>query len=129
MDHVDIGLSWRHHRIDIGLLLNDKINNYRSINGHSSLHCGGDIAGAQHLESSDAISISEFHVIGAGDTHLGVVALVEKLLPLAYHPQIAVVEDSHLDRQAQVSNGCQFLDVHLDATIASNNPDRLIGPP
>src|SRR6202034_910708 len=49
---------------------------------------------------------------------LGVVALVEQLLPLPHHAEIFVVDDDHLHGKAKTVDCSQFLDVHLKSTIA-----------
>src|SRR6266566_431194 len=48
---------------------------------------------------------------------------MEELLPLAHHAQVAIVHDSYFDGNAVGLQGGQFLNVHLDAAIASNYPD------
>ena len=73
-----------------------------------------------------SIGIGEFHIIGASDGCLRIVARVEKLLPLAHHAQIAIVHNGHFDGDALLLQGRQFLNVHLNTTIARHYPDGSI---
>ena len=60
--------------------------------------------------------------------HLAQAIVVEKRLPLAHHPEIAVVHDNDLDGQRVIGDGCQFGNRHLEAAIADNGKHELVGP-
>ena len=59
---------------------------------------------------------------------LAVALVVEHLLPLADHAEIAVVEQRDLDRDALDRGGDELLGGHLEATVAVDGPHRLVGP-
>src|SRR5260221_14637170 len=62
-------------------------------------------------------------MVRSANRRLGVVARVEELLPLAHHAQVAIVHDCDFNGEALLFQGGQFLDIHLDTTIASYDPD------
>src|SRR5215203_1714366 len=76
--------------------------------------------------SREAVSGGEPFVVRARYWRLGVAAVVEELLPLADHPEVAVVQDGDLYVQAELPDGGELLDVHLDAAVAGDDPDRLV---
>src|SRR5689334_12100646 len=53
--------------------------------------------------------------------------VIEERLPLAYHPEIAVVHDDDLDREALAGKGGQFGNGHLETAIPDNCKDQLAG--
>ena len=57
----------------------------------------------------------------------GCICRPEKLLPLADHPQIAVVHDEHLDRDLVLRAGRKLLRVHLHRAIARDTAHQAIG--
>src|SRR5699024_11414353 len=54
---------------------------------------------------------------------IGVVALVEQGLPLTHHAQVAVINNSELNRDTFQSCGSKLLVGHLETAIAVNCPD------
>ena len=61
-------------------------------------------------------------------SHGAEAVVVEQLLPLADHAQIAVVHDDDLDRQAVAGDGGEFRDRHLETAIAADGEDQFVGP-
>ena len=45
------------------------------------------------------------------------------MLPLAHHTQVAVIHDRYFNGETFLFQGGQFLDIHLDASIACHYPD------
>ena len=61
------------------------------------------------------------------EVDLRVALLVEHLLPLADHAEVGVVEDGDLDRDAFGTGRDQLLRGHLEAAVAVDGPDHLVG--
>ncbi len=57
----------------------------------------------------------------------GEAVVVEEFLPLADHPEVAIVHDDELDVEAVIGEGGEFRDGHLEAAVAADGEDRLIG--
>ena len=57
-----------------------------------------------------------------------VVARVDDLLPLADHPELLVVEQRDLDRDAVLDEGHQLLERHLEAAVAGDRPGLAVRP-
>ena len=55
----------------------------------------------------DAVRIGQLDEVGADERRGFVVALVEELLPLAHHAEIAVVDDGDVDLQLFLHDGGQ----------------------
>ena len=67
------------------------------------------------------VSLGNLHEIRIiTQIRLGIVALVEQLLPLPHHAQIFVVHDHQLDGQSKPVYGGQFLNIHLESAVAGN---------
>src|ERR671917_131624 len=79
-----------------------------------------------HAHAAQAVRSGELLVVGTRYRRLRVAAVVEELLPLAHHAEIAVVEDGHFDVQPEIPDGSEFLEVHLDAAVAGHYPHRLV---
>src|SRR5215213_6700136 len=77
--------------------------------------------------SREAVSGGEPFVVRARYWRLGVAAVVEELLPLADHPEVAVVQDGDLYVQPELLYCGELLDVHLDAAVAGDDPDGVFG--
>ena len=54
--------------------------------------------------------------------------VVDELLPLAHHAQVAVVDDRHLHRQALLHRRHQLLDGHQQRAVAGDAHHGLAGP-
>ena len=57
---------------------------------------------------------------------VGVALVVEQGLPLADHPERAVVDDRDLDRDVVQGAGGELLVGHLEAAVAVDRPDRTV---
>ena len=93
-----------------------------SFDGPPHLHLVGDAHGL------DSEGIGELHEVGVRGIGRGNVALVvEELLPLVDHSEHVVVDDGELNRQTILDDGGELAHGHLEAAVASNRPDGLIG--
>src|SRR5450756_1047105 len=121
-DHVGDGGTRRDHGIDIGLGLDDEIDDDRAIGLHGFAHGCLHICAPRDLHTGQAVGIGQFDVIGSGNGRFRVVVVVEKVLPLAHHAEVTVIHDGYFDGDALLFEGSQFLNVHLDAAIARHDP-------
>ncbi len=51
---------------------------------------------------------------------------MEKLLPLTYHPEKFVVQDQYFHFGAELHDGSQFLQSHLETSVSDNGYNRLV---
>ena len=81
-------------------------------------------------EAGAAERVGELGVVGhlLRQVRLGVALRVEELLPLAHHPEPAVVDDHDHDRQPLERRGRELLAGHLEAAVAVDADDRRVGP-
>src|SRR5215210_5290479 len=75
--------------------------------------------------SGEAVGGGELLIVRSRYGRLRVAAVVEELLPLADHPEVAVVEDGDLYVQPELPDRSELLDVHLDAAVAGDDPDGI----
>jgi hypothetical protein len=127
-DHVPDTCTRRHHGIHVLFLLDDKVDQDRTVNRPGLLDGRDYLALLPDGETRDTICLSDLGKVGSQQRSAGIASLEEQLLPLAHHPQVAIIEDRNLDRQPLLSHSGQFLDIHLETTIADSDPDLLIGP-
>ena len=85
-----------------------------------------DLVGVGDAQRLDAVGLAELDEVRLADRHGDVVVLVEQLLPLADHAEIAVVDDRHLHRQVLVHHRGQLLQRHLEAAVAADRPDQRV---
>ena len=95
--------------------------------GPSLMLCAHSIAGVTSSRRSTrraGMPYASASLTKSGVIHRrGVVAfLVEELLPLAHHAQVAVVDDGDLDRDALLHGGRQFGHGHLETAVAAQSP-------
>src|SRR5699024_1361968 len=91
-------------------------------------HFGNEFAGffpAEHVVPFNAVRFRESGEVGVRvrQENFGVPLRVEHFLPLAHHAEHAVVGDGDEDRQLVFVDGGEFLDVHLDGTVAGHADD------
>lgn len=86
-----------------------------------------DVFGLFHADADVPIGLGELDEI-RNRIHIGlrIAAAVEHLLPLADHSEIAIVQVDDLDRQSELFRRREFLNAHLDRTIAGNAGDLLV---
>src|SRR6266851_3904651 len=82
-----------------------------------------DLGALRNGNSANAERVGELHEIGTEDRRSFVVAFVEKLLPLANHPQVAVVDDGDVDLQIFLYHRRQFTHRHLKSAVADHDPN------
>ena len=76
----------------------------------------------------EAVSAGELFGVGeAIEFDRAQAVVVEQRLPLAHHAEIAVVHHDDLDGQGVRGDGGQFGDRHLEAAVAADGEDQLIG--
>ena len=93
----------------------------------SSSACG-ELPGLIDGAALEAVSAGELFGIGeAIEFHRAEAVVIEQRLPLAHHPEIAVVHHDDLDGQRVRGDGGEFRDRHLEAAIAADGEDEFIG--
>ena len=89
---------------------------------------GGEFPGLIDGAALEAVGGGELFGVGEGVEFDGAEAVVvEERLPLADHAEMAVVHDDDLDGQAVAGDGGEFGDGHLEAAIAADGEDELVG--
>ena len=117
----------RDHREHVRLLLDQELDQRRARRGparRAARRPPGPPRSTRHPGMPYASARRD--VVGTPDRRRRVAAAVEELLPLPHHPQVAVVEDRHLHRDALLHHGGDLLHVHLEAAVARDGPDRLV---
>src|SRR5882724_7433520 len=107
-DHVVQGSAGCPHRIDRVLLLDFEIEQHRPVMIARRPHCGQNLRTLGYRDAADSIGLRQFHKIGIQQWRGFIVALVEKFLPLANHPQEAVVDNRDVDFQLLLHDGREF---------------------
>ena len=87
-----------------------------------------DLFGAVDADADATHRLGPLDEVGqlGRQVHLGVALVVEHLLPLADHAEVAVVEDPDLDRDALDARGHELLRGHLEAAVAVDRPHRAV---
>src|SRR5579859_2087624 len=127
LDHGGDGGTRCDHRIDIGLGLDHEIDDDGPLGLHGLAYSFPHIDAPRDLHSGQPVSIGQFDVVGSSDGRFRVVVVVEEVLPLAHHAEVAVIHDGYFDGDALLFKGRQFLNVHLNTAIACHNPHGCIG--
>src|SRR5579863_3670207 len=74
--------------------------------------------------SSDAVGFCHFHKIRALNIDERISSVVEKFLPLAHHTKELIVQYDYFHINPCLHDGTQFLNGHLESSIASNGNYR-----
>src|SRR5579864_4984659 len=98
----------RDHWVDRVFLFDLEINQHWAVVPARRLHGWDDFGALRHRHASYAISFGKLDEIGVQQGSRLIVALVEKLLPLPHHAQESIVDDSDVDLEVLLNNGCKF---------------------
>ena len=105
LDQVGQALAGGHHREDVLLLGDLEPDEGRPVDGLGGADGGVDLVGRRGPEGRDAVRVGELRVVRARQVRRVVVAGVDDLLPLADHPELLVVEEGDLHRDAGPRRG------------------------
>src|ERR1035438_7962178 len=115
----------RNHRVYPIFLFEQEIDQ-ESAGRQTRLVDGGfDVSPCADSASGDAMCLGKLDEIGTDQRRRFIVALVEELLPLAHHAEIAVVDDRDIDLEPFLHNRGELRSSHLEAAIAGDHPDFL----
>src|SRR5271165_7194889 len=92
-DHFMQRRARRHHRIDRIFLLDLEIDQHRAVMLPRRAYGWDHVAALVADDAADAVGLAKLFEIRAEQRSGFVIPLVEELLPLAHHTQIAVVND------------------------------------
>src|SRR5690606_35766218 len=95
--------------------------------GARGLDGGPDLLALRHAQADEIVGLGELHEIRALDRRRHVAAAVEELLPLAHHAEVAVVDDGDVDLDVLLRAGRQLTRRHLEAAVARDDPDLVVG--
>ena len=130
LDDVHGGGAGRNHRIAVLVRIDAGVDDGRAAAVERGLERRVEVVLVVDHEAGAAESLGELCVVGhlLRQMRLGVALGVEELLPLAHHPEPAVVDDHDHDRQPFERRGRELLAGHLEAAVAVDADDRGIGP-
>src|SRR6478752_3821682 len=137
-----VGGAGGDHRPHHGVLVDDEVDDDRAVVDRVGL--GDDLVQVGRVHAADRVAahglgqldeVRDARALGrvavrvrARVQHgVGVTLVVEQGLPLADHPEGAVVDDGDLDRDVVERAGGEFLVGHLEAAVAVDRPDRAVG--
>src|SRR5829696_2980699 len=126
-DHLVDGHPRWDHGVDIRLGVDVEVQDGAAILFLGPLHGRPDVVALADGAPCEPVGGGELLVVRPGYGRLRVAAVVEELLPLADHPQVAVVQDGDLYVHPEVSYRGELLQVHLDAAVARDDPDGIFG--
>ena len=86
------------------------------------LERGNDLFGFGGPQSDGPVGLGQLDEVRRDSLHGGggIALFIEQFLPLPDHPEIAVVQDRHLDRKLILDHRGQFLGIHLKAAVSCN---------
>src|SRR5918998_3895567 len=102
LDHLVYAHAARDHGVDVRLGVYMEVEDDATRLPLRPPHDCLDVVALAHRLAAQAVRGGELLVVGASYGRLRVAAIVEELLPLAHHTEVAVVEDGHLDVEAEV---------------------------
>src|SRR5215211_1085728 len=127
MQHSRVrGAGWN-DRPDVRFWLDDEIYQDWSLNRSRSFDGRADLFVTAHGNSGDAIRFSQLLKVRRADLDLGVVLGVEQILPLADHPQIAVVDDGDIEIEVLLHRSGELVGRHLKTAVADHCPNFEVG--
>src|SRR6266481_2292732 len=116
-----------HHRVDRILLLYLEVNQNGSLVLARHFYRRYYLSALRHRDGTNSKGIRKLHKVGAEDWRCFVVAIIEKFLPLANHPEIAVVDDGDVDFQLFLNHRRQLAHRHLEPAVAHHHPHIGLG--
>ena len=114
------------HRVNRLFLFDHEVEQECAGAERASSTAAATSARVRTVSPANAVRVGQLDEVGADQRRGFVVALVEKLLPLAHHAQVAVVDDGDVDLDAFLHDGGQLGCGHLEAAVAGDDPDFLI---
>ena len=128
LDHVVQRRARRHHRVDRVFLLDAEIHHHRAgrRRARAAAHRPCRRARVTRI-ARQAVRVGELDVIGRRHRRGGVAAIVEELLPLPHHAEVAVVDDGDVDLDVLLHHRLQLGLRHLEAAVADDGPHFAIG--
>src|SRR6266436_7221095 len=125
-NHLGQALAALDHRIDVLGLVSDEIEEHQVVLAFERfLQRRLDVTGLLHLDADVAVALGELDEVRQSvHVRLGVAVAVKKLLPLAHHAHVLVVQVDDLDRKPVLLTGRELLNAHLDARLAGDTGDR-----
>src|SRR6202034_1429205 len=125
-DHLMAGRAGGDHGVDRIFLFDEEIDEERAVMAARGLYGGFEVASVADDYAGNAVSVGELDEVRADQRGRFIVALVEELLPLADHAQIAVVDDRDVDVELLLHDGGELTGGHLEAAVAGDDPDFLV---
>ena len=114
--------------VHVFVALDDDVDDGRVRAGKRGAERGFKIFQLGDAVAFGPIGFGELHEVRLiRDVHGVEAASVEKILELADHAQTAVVQEQYLDRQLVADGGDEFLEVHLERSVAGHVDDELVG--
>src|SRR5216684_3557126 len=126
-DHVAPVRVDRDHRVDAVFLLDAEIDHGRARGFLRPRDRALDLLAGGDAQAEKPVGLGQLDEVGADQRRGHVAAAVEELLPLPDHPQVAVVDDGHVELQALLGAGGQLAGGHLEAAVAGHHPDLVVG--
>src|SRR5208283_1635410 len=119
--HVVYRSACWNHRVNLLLPVDNKVHEHRFLYLECLFENGFDFTGFGGPQSHCAISMGQFNEVGC-HVQIGVrvTFLEEEFLPLSHHSKITVFKDRNLYRQFIDYRCSQFLNIHLNASIAGD---------
>src|SRR5258706_14186261 len=124
-NHLGQALAALDHRVDVLGLVGDEIEEHQVVLAFERLlQRRLDVTGLLHLDADVAVALGQLDEVGQSvHVRLGVAVAVKKLLPLAHHAHVLVVQVDDLDRKPVLLAGRELLNAHLDARLAGDTSD------
>src|ERR671917_1853787 len=126
LDHLVDAHARRDHGVDVLLRVDVEVQDHAPVPLLGPPDRALHVVALAHRAPGQAVGRRELLVVRACYGRLRVAAVVEELLPLADHAEVAVVQDGDLYVQPEVADGGEFLDVHLEPAVARDHPDGLV---
>jgi hypothetical protein len=89
------------------------------------LHCAHHLGARGHRRRTDAEGLGQLDEIRREDRRALVVLLVKRLLPLANHAQVTIVDDGDINIQLLLGDRGQLGTGHLKSAVAGDGPHFL----
>ncbi len=125
-DHFVDRAACRNHRVNVFEGGNHYVEQVRPGGVDGFFESGAEFFGLGDGFAFEAVSAGELRRLWeAVEGDLAQAVVVEELLPLADHAEVAVVHADDLDGELMVGDGGEFRDRHLEAAVAGDGEDKL----
>src|SRR5438046_147267 len=122
-NHIAQGSARCNHGIYGIFLLDAEIDQHGFVRFARGAYDRHDFSALGDTFTADAEGIGERGKVRRDQGSSDVALVVEELLPLADHAEIAVVDDSDLDVDLFLDDGSQFAHGHLESAVTHDDPD------